>query len=133
MRTVNKDPMRLRLMPHVFKYVGFTVAAAVVISFILTLWGVIPRPIVKIYFAPAFPVGLLIAAMSKDRSEDELVLALRFRAIFFAFFTGITLPFTFILVSSLEISSMHLVTQMIFSYHFMFWWLKRYVKKQLLK
>lgn len=84
MRTVNKDPMRLRLLPHTFKYVGFTIAGTTLLSLFLAIFGVIPKPFFKShydqFFWPVVAAGLCIAAMSKEKKEDEMILAMRLRA-----------------------------------------------------
>ncbi|MCZ4694515.1 hypothetical protein DWB61_05625 [Ancylomarina euxinus] len=78
---------KIKLLPYWFKYIGMIVA---VIGFVLNFVVDINYPnIEREYLIFTMVFGLLIFALSSEKSEDELLKQIRANSIFSAFFIGI--------------------------------------------
>lgn len=124
------------LMPHIFKKIGIVVMLA----------SVIPAIIVKVFHAELstgqsellkivtmniFILGLLFIACARDKTEDEMTIALRLKSMAFTFmwavFLVIILPFTdfiFGLPPGKE-SAHQLVMSMLFFYILLYYYQKK--------
>ena len=99
-----------RMLPHAWKTVGFIVAAA------------------------AF-VAIFVAAISRDRHEDEMLKQMRFAAFFSAFTFGVMypaiMPFVSLVFSSdNKVSGMFVSIMMLWFYHVVFYAMKRRARRE---
>jgi len=85
----------------------------------------------EVFIANTFILGLLIIALSKDKVEDEMTIAIRLKAMVIAFISiviyFIISPFSDILfkIPIENLTGRHLVTVMLFEYLLMYYYLKR--------
>lgn len=120
-----------RLLPHVWKTVGFIVAAAAFAAMIVAskvFHDEITATTVR-YFLSLFIVGLYVAAISKDKREDEMLAQMRLIAFGSGFGFGVLLvaitPLTSSIFSFYNGSTAEsLVISMLCFYHLSFYMTK---------
>ncbi|HEY5463923.1 MAG TPA: hypothetical protein VIJ95_11755 [Hanamia sp.] len=129
----NTNKKDLRLLPGYFKVIGLVVmilafvpAAIIILMNIKILQS--QKELLKVFTANAFILGL---ALSKDKVEDEMTIAIRLKAMAFAFISIVIYliisPFgDFLFKIPIEnLTGRHLVTVMLFEYLVMYYYLKR--------
>ncbi len=124
------------MLPHVWKTVGFIVAAAAFAAMI-TASKVFHDKIWTEYCMSIFTIGLFVAAISKDRHEDEMLKQMRFMAFFSAFILGVLfpalMPFFSLTFSSDNIvlsSGIFVPIMMLWIYHSTFNTMKRRARRE---
>ncbi len=117
------------LLPHVYKTVGFIVAAIGGATLIVFPYFHLDKIFQSCCMA-FIVIGLYVAAISRDRQEDEMLRSIRFAALFAAFGYGVLVvaidPFADLIFSiQRKDSNFATVLRSLFFYHFMFYIMKR--------
>lgn len=123
-----------RMLPHAWKTVGFIVAAAAFVAIFVAAFAFRSK-IWAEYCAAIFIIGLFVAAISRDRHEDEMLKQMRFAAFFSAFTFGVMypaiMPFVSLVFSSdNKVSGMIVSIMMLWFYHFVFYAMKRRARRE---
>lgn len=130
------------MLPHVFKPIGFTVAAVAFMSSFIFLGfkGEIDAKLMRFIgecVKAIIIIGLLAAAFSREKQEDEMLQAFRQSATFFAFSTCALYAAIHPIYTSAthnwvpqELSATHVVMFMLMLYHMMFWFMRRKARNE---
>lgn len=124
------------LLPGYFFKIGLGfmisgLAASLIIKLVLTGWDPIRMELLKTGVLNCFILGLLFIAWSKDKVEDEMTLAIRLKAIAWAFAWAaiyvIVKPFVdFLMTSQIEkVSGTQVVLSMLIVYLLVYYLNKR--------
>lgn len=124
----------LRMLPHVWKKIGIVVAAASVVAMFVAIFAFRDKTLAR-YCVSLFIVGLYVAAISKDKREDEMLAQMRLIAFGSGFGFGVLLvaitPLTSSIFSFYNGSTAEsLVISMLCFYHFSFYMTKLRVRRE---
>lgn len=122
----------IRLFPFWVKFIGI----AIVIMSIFFHWNDLSEQTVygKIWQF-CLGLGLLLICLTKERNEDELVMQIRLNMFFVAFFLGIIVHISFMIIEKLssgdmsEFSTLYSTNYILIMYIFLFYSLKRKLKE----
>ncbi|MCB2196868.1 MAG: hypothetical protein KQH79_13490 [Bacteroidetes bacterium] len=125
---------KLKLLPYWLKFIGIATALFSIIAHLTDIYG--ENKIIELFWQIGLTVGLLFIVLSKEKSEDEMIMQLRLNSAFFALIIGIIVHLLFILIDKLlgandfqSYSSIYFINFTLIAYILFFYSLKRKLKK----
>ncbi len=124
-----KNHKIIRLLPNYFKWVGLVI---MFLAGVLLIAIQSPKDTLSIITPRFFLLGLLLISLAKDKTEDEMSMLLRLKAMGFIFILVIGIiiirPVSDLIWKDTtpEPSSLHIVLRMLIAYHVVFFFLKKF-------
>lgn len=131
---MNKSQNDLRLLPAFFKKIGFTIFLLSVLWAVLSISKIIAidKDFAKTIFQTGVLTSLLLLAFSRDKTEDELTLKIRLKALAASFIYGVGIVIFEPLINLLFGDSfvVHIGVQQLFISMFLFYFIMLYIMKR---
>jgi len=125
---------KLKLLPFWLKFPGIAIALFSIIAHWTDIHG--KNEIIQLFWQLGLTVGLLFISLSKERTEDEMIMQLRLNSAFFVLIVGIIVHVFIVLIDKLigandfqSYSSIYLINFLLLAYIFFFYSLKRKLRK----